>query len=90
MYTITRTPRYIKRLEKFLKKHNNLADRYKKTVTILAHDPAHPSLRLHKLKGVLQEFYSVSINMEYRIIIDFVIVEETIILIDIGSHDEVY
>ena len=90
MYYIQRTDKYIKRLEKFLKKHRDLSEQYKKSIMILAHDPHHPSLRLHKLKGKLQEFYSVSINMEYRIIIDFVIVEDTIILIDIGSHDEVY
>jgi len=28
--------------------------------------------------------------MNYRIIIDFVIIEDKIFLIDIGEHDEVY
>jgi len=53
-------------------------------------DPFHPSLRLHHLKGKLQDFHSISINMQYRIIIDFIIREEEIILIDIGAHEEVY
>jgi len=28
--------------------------------------------------------------MSYRIIVDFIIIDDVIILIDIGSHDEVY
>jgi len=47
-------------------------------------------LRLHKLEGKLRIYYSVSITMEYRIVIDFIIKENEIIPIDIGSHDEVY
>ncbi len=53
-------------------------------------DPHHPSLRLHKLKGELSDFYSVSINMKYRILLDFIIRDDQIILIDIGSHQELY
>ena len=64
--------------------------RYAKAMAILEVDPFHPSLRLHKLKGNLNEYYSVSINMEYRVVIDFLIVDKEIIPIDIGSHDDVY
>ncbi len=64
--------------------------RYAKAMSILEVDPFHPSLRLHKLKGNLNEYYSVSINMEYRVVIDFLIVDKEIIPIDIGSHDDVY
>jgi len=28
--------------------------------------------------------------MRYRIVIDFIIVDDVIILVDVGSHDEVY
>jgi len=46
---------------------------------------------VHKLQGKLEGFSSVSINMKYRIVVDFfIIVEGVIILIDIGSHDDVY
>ena len=50
----------------------------------------HPSLRLHKLKGKLSDLYSVLINISYRICIDFIIEEDTIIPIDIGKHEDVY
>ena len=53
-------------------------------------NPGHPSLRIHKLKGILSELYSVLINISYRITIDFIIQNDVIIPIDIGSHDNVY
>ena len=38
----------------------------------------------------MSAYYSISINIEYRIILDFIIIDEVIILLDIGTHDEVY
>jgi len=90
MYKIVETKRYHKKLVKFFKKHKNLLPKYEKIMFLLEANPYHPSLRLHKLQGNLKEFYSVSLDMEYRIILDFIIVDEQIILIDIGSHNEVY
>ncbi len=90
MYQLIETEKYNKKLLKFFKKHRNKLIKYEKTVTMLENNPYHPSLRLHKLQGKLQEFYSVYIDMEHRIIIDFIIIDKQIILIDIGSHDEVY
>jgi mRNA-degrading endonuclease YafQ of YafQ-DinJ toxin-antitoxin module len=77
-------------VKKFVKKHPDVLQRYIKTIEILEVDPFHPSLRLHKLQGQLGDYYSVSINMKYRVVIDFLISNNEIIPIDIGSHDEVY
>lgn len=89
-YKISFDQRYKKRLIKFLKEHPEMLERYEKTLTILANDPQHSSLRLHKLKGKLKEYWSVSISMQYRIVIDFLIIDGIIVLLDIGSHDDVY
>jgi addiction module RelE/StbE family toxin len=89
-YKLLISDEYKKKLTKFLKKHSNMLDRYSKCLFILEQDPYHPSLRIHKLKGRLAEFYSISINMEYRVIIDFIIKDDEIILVDIGTHDDVY
>ena len=90
MHEIKFSDGYEKRAIKFLKKHNDIYPQYEKTIELLQHNPQHPSLRLHKLQGKMTSFSSVSINMKYRVIIDFIIVDEVIILIDIGSHDDVY
>ena len=89
-YSFIITDEYKKRLKKFFKRHPDMLNRYAKVISILEVDPFHPSLRLHKLKGNLEEYYSVSVNMEYRIVIDFIVRDKEIIPIDIGSHNDVY
>jgi len=84
------TDSYLKRAKKFIKKHPELISQYEKTLKLLELNPKHPSLRLHKLNGKLVELYSVSINISYRISIDFLIEDNKIIPVDIGSHDDVY
>jgi mRNA-degrading endonuclease YafQ of YafQ-DinJ toxin-antitoxin module len=81
------TESYLKREKKFFKKHPELIERYKKVLKLLELNPNHPSLRLHKLRGKLDDKYSVSITMSYRIILTFAVTEKGIVLIDIGSHD---
>ncbi len=90
MAEIIYTESYNKRAKKFIKKHPDLLSQYEKTLKLLEINPQHPSLRLHELKGKGSELYSVSINISYRISIDFIIEDDIIIPIDIGSHDEVY
>ena len=89
-YKVIVTDTYLKKLKKFLKKHPDILQRYIKTIEILEVNPHHPSLRLHKLQGRLCEFHSISINMDYRVILDFIIQDNEIIPVDIGTHDDVY
>ena len=89
-YEIEITPFYTKRLVKFLKKHPDIQTKYCKTISLLELNPFHPSLRLHKLSGKLSDLHSVSIDMSYRITIEFYIQDEKIIPVNIGTHDDVY
>jgi len=81
--------KYNKKAKKFLKKHPDLVVQYEKTVELLELNPHHPSLRLHKLTGKLSDLYSVYINFTYRLSIEFIIQDEKIIPVDIGTHEEV-
>ena len=81
---------YSKKVIKFFKKHKDIYPQYKKTIELLQNNPHHPSLRIHKLHGKMSKYSSVSINMKYRVVIDFIIVDDVIILLDIGSHNDVY
>ncbi len=89
-YEIEYTQQYEKKLYKFLKKHKDIVERYKKTIELMELDPFHPSLRLHALKGKLNELHSVSIDMQYRISIEFYVQNNKIIPVNIGTHDDVY
>ena len=81
---------YIKRAKRFLSKHPDIRNQYQKTLELLELNPHHPSLRLHKLEGRLKGLSSVSINISYRIILELEIRDEEIMLINVGSHDQVY
>jgi mRNA-degrading endonuclease YafQ of YafQ-DinJ toxin-antitoxin module len=89
-YRILYPDSYLKRASKFLKKHPELRNQYQKTVELLEVNPYHPSLRLHGLQGRLAGLSSVSINLSYRLVLEFVIQDSDIILVDVGSHDQVY
>ena len=90
MPKIITTKYFEKKLFLFRSKHPELREKYKKIIKLIEVNPSHPSLRLHKLKGNLSDLYSVSLNMKYRILLDFIIKDDVIILIDIGDHDEMY
>ncbi len=48
-------------------------------------DPFYPSLRLHKLHGKFEDYWSISLTRQYRIIF-FVIEEGNILFVSIGTH----
>ena len=81
---------YIRRARKFLTRHPELLRQYQKTLELLELNPSHPSLRLHPLRGRLQGLHSVSINISYRVTIELIVAESEIIMVNIGSHEEVY
>ena len=81
---------HIRRAGKFLAMHPEVFRQYRKTLELLELDPTHPSLRLHRLQGPLSDLASVSINLKYRIVIEFVVPEQDILLVNIGTHVKVY
>ena len=90
MYKLIYPETYLKRAAKFLKRHPEIRNQYQKTLELLELNPFHPSLRLHKLQGALAGLSSVSINMSYRIVLQFVIQGNELLLVDVGTHDQVY
>jgi len=89
-YKLIYTNSYIKRVTKFFKKHPELISQYGKTLKILERNPEHTSLRLNQLKGRLKKLHSVSINISYRISLEFYFKDKEIILVNVGHHDDVY
>jgi len=90
VYVLLYPDSYLKRAKKFLRKHPDMQKQYQKTLELLELDPHHPSLRLHNLTGKLKTLSSVSINLSYRITLEFEINNHEIILINIGTHEQVY
>ena len=89
-WTLATTAFFDRRARKFLTKHPDLRPRFAETLAQLATDPFEPSLRLHPLTGKLQGMQAVSLTYSYRITLTVQVTEHEILLLDIGSHDEVY
>lgn len=90
MSEIVYTNSYNKKAAAFVKKHSQLLDQYEKTLKLLELNPGHPALKLHKLKGKHSDLYAVSINLQYRISLFFIIQDDIIIPVNVGTHDQVY
>jgi mRNA-degrading endonuclease YafQ of YafQ-DinJ toxin-antitoxin module len=90
MFKLIFTYSYEEKVKKFLKKHPEVEKQYVKTLQLLELNPFHPSLRLHHFKTSSFEGYSISINLTYRISLEFMLTEKEILLINIGDHQDIY
>lgn len=79
---------------KIIKKKPQLKEPIIEILKLLADDVFAPSLKSHKLGGNLAGLWSCSVAYDCRIIFSFSenekLLEMVILLVDIGSHDEVY
>lgn len=89
-WTLVTTAGFDRRARKFLNRHPDLRPRFIETVEKLRADPFDSSLRLHQLGGKLKGMQAVSLTYSYRIVLILQVTKHEILLIDIGSHDEVY
>lgn len=89
-YSLVFTESYLRRVVILLRRHPELRKPYAKTLALLETNPHHPSLRLHAPSGRLTGVYSVSINLSYRITLELLIQDQTIVPINVGDHDTVY
>lgn len=88
MRHIQTSPQFQKSVKSFLTKHHELESNLVKLMQGLKKDIFNPKYRTHKLNGSLKMLYSANINYQYRLV--FYFDEETIFLVNIGDHDEVY
>jgi mRNA-degrading endonuclease YafQ of YafQ-DinJ toxin-antitoxin module len=89
-WTLATTASFDRSARKFLTKHPDLRAQFSRILTQLSEDPFQPNLRLHALSGKLSELQAVSLTYSYRITLLLQVTDHEILLIDIGSHDEVY
>ena len=85
---------FTRSMKSLIKKNPQLKLRIEERLNLLQSEPFNPLLRTHKLKGELAGAWSCSVEYDCRIVFNFICNESTgeeeILLIDIGSHDEVY
>lgn len=77
-----------KKYKKYRKTDSKLSQKLDTAIDKLKNNPSHPSLRLHKLSGNKSEQWSISATSDIRIIFQYV--GEGVLIVDLGTHDEVY
>jgi addiction module RelE/StbE family toxin len=82
------SPLVIKELTKIKKKDKRLGTRIQKQLQLFSVNPKHPSLRIHKLTGSMNNVWSLSVTESIRMVYRF-INEDTAYFVDIGTHDQV-
>ncbi len=74
---------------KFIKQMDSLPldveDKLKKMLLLLRENALHPSLRLHKLSGKWEGFYSLSLDRKYRVIFE-VMENQDLLFVSVGTH----
>lgn len=90
MYSIVTPRQFLRQARKFFKRHPELKPRFARVLGDLQEDPFEPHLELHPLSGKLAGCHAVSLTHNYRITLTLLITSKEIILLDVGSHDEVY
>lgn len=72
-----------------VKNNEELKKKFWETVNLFLQHPFDPRLRTHKLTGKLKGLWAFSVTYDCRVIFSF-LNKNTVLLIDIGGHDEVY
>jgi len=89
---LIRSPSFGRDLRRWLKSHPQSALLIQSTLEQLSADAGHPTLWTHKLHGALEGCWACSGGYDLRIVFEYVEQEgaEAILLLAMGTHDEVY
>ena len=94
MKTIVWAPSFRRAFKQQARKRPNLHDKVIEALRLLMADMTDPALKVHKLHGELEGLYACSVEYDLRIVFDIVqnpkTNEKEILLVDIGTHEEVY
>jgi len=90
VFVLVRTSHFDRRLTRFVHIHPEIRLRLAQVFRDLETDPFQAHLRLHPLSGDLAGLHAVSVTFTYPITLTLRLAAGEIILLDIGTHDEVY
>ena len=94
MNKIVISSKFKRAFRKFTRRNPKLQNKIERVITKLSEDTFDSTLGTHKLEGKLAELLSCSCGYDCRIIFtietDRNTTETLIVLLDVGTHDEVY
>lgn len=94
MRTLVWSAAFVRVFKRAVRRQPELRIRIERTLQQLAKNPFHPTLHSHKLKGGLAGTWACTVDYDNRILFELVrnpeSGEEEILLLTMGTHDEVY
>lgn len=90
MYSIVTPKHFLRQARKFFKRHPELKPRFARVLSDLQADPFQTQLAVRPLSGKLDGCHAVSLTRNDRMTLTLLITAKAIVLLDVGSHDEVY
>lgn len=85
---IRRHSLFRKNFKKRIHPNHTIEQKFEERLNLLLKDPQNPLLKDHLLIGRLREFRAFSITGDIRVV--YRIIDNTVVLYDIGSHNQVY
>jgi mRNA-degrading endonuclease YafQ of YafQ-DinJ toxin-antitoxin module len=89
MTEISLSSSFRKAFKKKVRDNPTLEKRFWERVAVFKDDPFDPRLRTHKLSGSMRDWWSFSVDYDVRVVFSFVDANR-VLLVDIGTHEEVY
>jgi addiction module RelE/StbE family toxin len=94
MRELVLTPKFRRAFRKFVKRNRKLQEAIEQTLEQMQQEVFDPRLSTHKLSGELYGLWACSCGYDCRIVFALEQAEqsgdEVVVLLDIGTHDEVY
>lgn len=89
---LIQTAAFLQAAKRFAKKQPRSLSQLRETLALLEADAFDPRLRTHKLKGEMSGSWACSAGYDLSIVFDFVQQGgmEAVLLLSLGTHDEVY
>lgn len=87
---ITYNKSFLKAYEKITRSNLKIKTKIKEKIRLFSENPSSPILKDHALVGDMDSLRSFSITGDVRIIYSYNVKENTVIFLDIGTHNQVY
>jgi len=92
--TVVWSNTFVRAYKRILRRQPELPARIEQTLKALIQDPFNPQLHSHKLKGDFGGTWACTVSYDLRILFEFIQKqesgEEEILLLTIGTHEDVY
>ncbi|MBL7159679.1 type II toxin-antitoxin system mRNA interferase toxin, RelE/StbE family [Candidatus Microgenomates bacterium] len=80
--------RFQKNYRKRIQPYSNLNQQFKSRFKLFLKNSSHPLLKDHKLSGKLKEYRAFSVSGDIRLV--YKRLNDSLLLYDIGAHNQVY